>query len=100
MAIGKPNTNTLLRASWDHTFNSNLLNNLNLGYNNILSKSVCVDAEHASAVPKIAGVVGNEFPSNIRLEGYAAMGCNAGINQDRPSLIANNLLSWVKGKHT
>ena len=27
------------------------------------------------------------------------MGCNAGINQDRPSLIANSLLSWVKSKH-
>jgi len=95
----KPNTNTLLRASWDHTFNSNLLNSLNFGYNNILTKSVCVDEEQANALPRISGVASHEFPSNIRLEGFAAMGCNAGLNQDRPSFITNNLLSWVKNKH-
>jgi hypothetical protein len=95
----KPNTNTLLRTSWDHTFNSNLLNSLNLGYNNILSKSVCVDADQANALPKISGVASHQFPPNIRIEGFAAMGCNAGLNQDRPSFIVNNLLSWVRKKH-
>ena len=96
----KPNTNNLFRANWDHIFSSDLLNSLNLGYNNILSNSVCVDAEQAGAVPKIGGVVSNEFPPNIRIAGFAAMGCNGGFNQDRPSYIVNNLLSWVKGKHT
>jgi len=96
----KPNTNNLIRGSWDHTFNPNLLNNLNIGFNNILSNSVCVDVDQAGAVPKIGGVVSNEFPPNIRLSDFAAMGCNGGFNQDRPSYIVNNMLSWVKGKHT
>ena len=96
----KPNTNNLIRASWDHTFSPTLLNNLNLGYNNILSNVVCVDADQAGAVPKIGGVVSNDFPPNIRLAGFEAMGCNGGFNQDRPSYIVNNMLSWVTGKHT
>ena len=28
------------------------------------------------------------------------MGCNGGFDQNRPSYIVNNMLSWVKGKHT
>jgi hypothetical protein len=96
----KPNTNTLMRGSWDHTFSPNLLNNLNLGYNNITSDVVCVDAAYAGSVPKIGGVPDNAFPPIIRMQGFEQMGCNGGFNQDRPSFIGNDLLSWVKGKHT
>jgi hypothetical protein len=96
-----PNTNTLMRGSWDHTFSPNLLNNLNLGYNNILSNTVCTSQGLASATPAIAGVPNNkDYPAVIGLEGFEGMGCNGGFNQDRPSFIGNDLLSWVKGKHT
>jgi Carboxypeptidase regulatory-like domain len=96
-----PNTNTLARGSWDHTFNPNLINNLNLGYNNITSNTVCVDKDFAGATPAIAGVPNNkDYPAVIGLQDFEGMGCNGGFNQDRPSFIGNDLLSWVKGKHT
>ncbi|MEW5978586.1 MAG: TonB-dependent receptor [Acidobacteriota bacterium] len=96
----KPNTNTLIRGSWNHTFSPNLLYNINLGYNNIYSVSNCVDAGFADAVPKIGGVVNNNLPPAIRLQDFAAMGCNSFFSQTRPAFIGNTLLSWVKGRHT
>jgi hypothetical protein len=96
----KPNTNNLVRGSWSHTFNPNLLLNVNGGYNNIYSVSVCVDKDQAGAVPKIGGVVNNNLPPVIGLQDFATMGCNGFTSQTRPAYIGNALLSWVRGRHT
>src|SRR5205809_2032947 len=95
----KPNTNNLWRASWSHTFNSHLLFNLNLGYNNIYSVSNCVGKD-PSVVPKISGVVNNNLPPSMGLQDFESMGCNSEFSQTRPAYIANALLSWVRGRHT
>ncbi len=95
----KPNTNNLWRASWSHTFNSHLLFNLNLGYNNIYSVSNCVGKD-PSVVPKISGVVNNNLPPAMGLQDFESMGCNSEFSQTRPAYIANALLSWVRGRHT
>jgi len=94
------NRQILERGSWDHTFSPNLLNNLNLGYNNIHGYEACFDKTAVDAVPKIAGVPNNNFPPQISLQGFEPMGCNSEANSSRPSFIGNDLLSWVKGKHT
>lgn len=96
----KPNTNNLVRGSWSHTFSPTLLLNVNGGYNNIYSVSVCVDRDYANTVPKIAGVVHNNLPPVIGLQDFAGMGCNSESSQTRPAYIGNALLSWVNGRHT
>jgi hypothetical protein len=93
-----PNHGYLNRINWDHTFRPTLINSFNFGYNNIVSTSVCV-ATDPDAVPKISGVTSNALPPAIRLQDFAAMGCNGNFAQDRPAWIANNLLSWVRSSH-
>jgi hypothetical protein len=95
------NSQKLLRGSWDHTFSPTLLNNLNIGYNNIRGNVDCVDRPYVDAVPKIAGVPNSsEFPPTIALQGFLPMGCNSASKSSRPSYIGNDLLTWVKGQHT
>jgi Carboxypeptidase regulatory-like domain/TonB dependent receptor len=96
----KPNTNNLVRGSWDHTFSNTLLNNLNLGYNNIHSNVVLVDRDDAGSVPQIPGVVNNDLPPRIGFQDFFGFGANSGFLENRPAFIGNDLLSWVKGKHT
>jgi hypothetical protein len=95
------NSQKLLRGSWDHTFSPTILNNLNLGYNNIRGNVGCVDQPYVGAVPKIVGVPNNnDFPPTINLQGFLPMGCNTAAKSSRPSYIGNDLLTWVKGQHT
>ncbi|PYV91123.1 MAG: hypothetical protein DMG05_08085 [Acidobacteria bacterium] len=94
-----PNYDFYDRGSWDHTFNPNLLNSFNIGYNDIYSFGVCEDANQAGAVPKINGVLSHEFPPVIGFQDFQGFGCNGVFGTVRPAWIANDLVTWVKGKH-
>jgi hypothetical protein len=94
-----PNYNFLDRINYDHTFRPTLLNNLNFGYNDILSDERCTDAPFAGVMPQIPGVYDHITPPVVSFDDYTGMGCNGYFNQDRPAYIANDLLTWVKGSH-
>src|SRR5207247_7841915 len=57
-------------------------------------------------LPRIAGVANNaNYPPQIGFsDGFAQFGQSAGINDGnvttRPAYVFNDLVSWVKGKHT
>jgi len=72
----QPNYDFANRLNWDHTFRPNLLNNFNLGYNDILSIGVCVDAGFANDVPKIPSVQNHNFPPQIGLQDFVGFGCS------------------------
>jgi hypothetical protein len=95
-----PNYNFANRINFDHTFKPNLLNNLNIGYNDILSDSRCTDAPYASKLPQIPGVFDHLTPPVITFDDFTGFGCNGFFNQDRPAYLVNDLLAWVRGKHT
>ncbi|MGA2986568.1 MAG: TonB-dependent receptor [Terriglobia bacterium] len=95
-----PNYNFANRLNFDHTFKPNLLNNLNIGYNDILSDSRCTDAPYASKLPQIPGVFDHKTPPVISFDDFTGFGCNGYFNQDRPAYLVNDLLAWVRGKHT
>jgi hypothetical protein len=96
-----PNYNFANRLNWDHTFRPNLLNNLNIGYNDILSVIVCADEGTAAGViPAIPGTRSNRLAPNIGIEGYRGFGCSSDGETTRPAYIVNDRLSWIKGKHT
>jgi hypothetical protein len=95
-----PNYDFANRGNWDHIFRPNLINTFNIGYNNILSIGSCVDAKFADLFPTIPGALNNKYPPSIGLEGYRGFGCNADFETTRPAWLANDRVTWVKGKHT
>ena len=103
--LSDPQNSWVNRANWDHTFGPNLLHHLSFGYLNRNEGYGCVDADAVDKVPQIAGVVSHKLPPRIGFsDGFAAFGCDAGIPAGnittRPTYIANNLLTWIKGSHT
>ncbi len=88
------------RASWDHTFAPTLLNNLNLGYNTENIIATCLDKPYADKVPQIAGVASHDLPPIISLGGFLQFGCTGDAKEQRPEEVMNDLLTWVRGKHT
>jgi hypothetical protein len=75
------------------------VNNFNLGYNDIYSVEMCADAPYASAVPSIPGAQTNRVPPTLSFDTYTGFGCNSNYATIRPAIVANDHLSWVRGKH-
>jgi hypothetical protein len=96
----QPNYDFANRANWDHIFRPNLLNTFNIGYNDILSVIRCVDVGYADLFPKIPGALNNKLPPAIGIAGYSGFGCNSDGETTRPAWLANDRVTWVKGKHT
>lgn len=89
------------RLNWDHTFSPHVLNNMNYGYLNFRGVETCVDKDFADQMPQMPGVGSHESPPQIGLEDYETMGCG-GLDwyESRPTNVVNDLLTWVRGKHT
>jgi hypothetical protein len=98
----QPNYDFANRASWDHTFKPNLLNNITIGYNDILSVILCADEGKGAAVmPQIPGVPSHAFESYLGFSSYyRGYGCNGDGETTRPAYILNDRLSYIRGKHT
>ncbi len=93
------------RLNWDHTFSPTLLNHFAGGYLNRNEGYGSINAEFVDELPKIAGVARNNYPPRIDFsDDFSSYGNVRGINTlnvtDRPSYIVNDLLTWVRGKHT
>ena len=96
-----PNYDFANRFNWDHTFRPNLLNNFNLGYNDILSVVTCANLGNwQGVIPSIPGTRDNRLSPSIQIAGYSSYGCGSDGETTRPAYIANDRLVWVKGKHT
>ncbi len=100
-----PQYSSLWRLNWDHTFSSNLLNHFAGGYLNRQEGYGSINAEFVNDLPKIKGVASNNSPPVVSFsDGFQTFGTDAGINTrnvtGRPSYVVNDLLTWIKGKHT
>ena len=101
-----PQNSWVNRLNWDHTFGPNLLHHFSFGYLNRNEGYGCVNAVAVSQLPQISGVPNaSNYPPLVQFsDGYSAFGCNSGINvgnvTTRPTWIANNLLTWIRGSHT
>lgn len=95
-----PSYNFANRVNWDHTFTPNLLNNLNVGYNDAFGIDNCSDAPFAGALPKIPGVINNALPPVIGLGEFDSFGCNGRATTSRPTRMVNDRMTWVNGRHT
>jgi len=99
-----PQYSNVDRANWDHTFTPNLLNHWAFGYLNRNEGYGCVDAEFVDEIPKLPGVALYNVPPQVAFDGWDQFGCGAGRNAmnitRRPTYVTNDLLTWVRGKHT
>ncbi|HYK89418.1 MAG TPA: carboxypeptidase regulatory-like domain-containing protein [Acidobacteriota bacterium] len=93
------------RFNWDHTFSPSLLNHISYGYLNRNEGYGSVDKDYVNEFPKIAGVAKNDIPPTVGISGYAGYGATNGLGglpntTARPTNVVNDLLTWVRGKHT
>jgi hypothetical protein len=93
------------RFNWDHTLSPTLLNHMAAGYHNREEGYGSLNWKFASLFPQIAGVDTHNYPPVIFLGSYGQYGDNYGGPNiknvtARPDFTINDLLTWVKDKHT
>ncbi len=93
------------RLNWDYTINSTLLNHTSFGYLDRNEGYGCIDAKYVGDLPQIPGVALHAGPPALSFsDGFNAFGCGSGDNRGnvtrRPTAIVNDMLTWVRGKHT
>jgi len=101
-----PQYSSIWRFNWDHTFSSTLLNDFRGGYLNRQEGYGSINAEFVKDLPQIQGVASHNSPPVIAFgdDGFQTFGTDAGINTKnvtgRPSYVVNDLVTWIRGKHT
>ncbi len=100
-----PQNSWVNRANWDHTFSPTLLNHFAFGYLNRNEGYGAVSAPYVDVLPRIPGVANNQDnPPHITFDGFTSYGNSSGSNlgnvTTRPAYVANDLVTWVKGRHT
>ena len=103
--LSKPQDSIIERINYDYTISPTLLNHFAFGYLNRNEGYGSVNAEFVDELPKIPGVASHRYPPVVSFsDGFTTFGQSAGITTDnkttRPAYVANNLVTWVKGKHT
>ena len=89
------------RFNWSHTFSPKLLNHFAIGYLDTYVITNSADKPYVDDLPKIPGASSYEYPSIIGFDDFNWFGQNVGTpHETRPVWIANDLVTWVKGKHT
>jgi hypothetical protein len=95
---------SVLRISWDHTFNPSIVNHVGFGFQDDIYYGGGIDGNSAGSLPQIPGVASHDYPPQILFGGgFTGYGTGQGNPQSQPWLapayLVNDVLSWSKGKH-
>ncbi len=91
------------RINWDRTISPAVLNHFGAGYNDDKFYGGGIDGPYASQLPQIPGVASHAFPPQIGFSsGFNGFGSGSGFVEPwpAPAYVVNDMLTWVKGKHT
>jgi hypothetical protein len=90
------------RLGWDHVFSPTLLNHFAGSYNHDYYEAGPHNLEFTSILPQIPGAPNHEQPANIDFsDGFAPYGTYNGFQKwPAPAFVAQDLVTWVTGKHT
>ena len=104
-SLSRPQDSIIERINYDYTISPTLLNHFAFGYLNRNEGYGSVNIAYVDELPKIPGVAShNATPAVSFSDGFATYGNNTGPDRanktTRPAYVANNLLTWVNGKHT
>jgi len=99
-----PENAPVSRMNWEHTFSSVLTNHASFGYLNRNEGYSSLNYKAGANLPKVAGVADNDLPAFNLNESLMAFGNNYGAPgheyTTRPTWAFNDVLTFVKGKHT
>jgi hypothetical protein len=92
----------LARLNWDHTFSSTVLNHFTFGYNQIDTPTTSWNQPYANQLPQIEGVAAHIYPPTINFQDFSSYGWDYSDQekQSRPTFTYDDMLTWVRGKHT
>ncbi len=93
------------RLNWDHIFSPTLLYHFSGGYDHDYYQAGGHNAKFANDLPQIAGAPSHAYPPNISFsDDFTNLGTGMGLGPDNkwpaPAFIANQMVTWVKGKHS
>jgi hypothetical protein len=91
------------RLNWDRTISPAVLNHFGFGYNDDKFYGGGIDGPYASQLPQIPGVASHAFPPQILFSsGFNTFGTGSGFVEPwpAPAYVVNDMLTWVRGKHT
>jgi hypothetical protein len=93
------------RLNWDHIFSPTLLYHFTGGYDHDFLYQGGHNSAYADQLPQIAGAPSHTYPPKVSFgDGFTDLGSGHGIPINNkwpaPAFVANQLLTWVHGKHT
>jgi hypothetical protein len=101
-----PQNSWVNRLNYDHTFSATLLNHFAFGYLNRNEGYGSVNYSYADQLPQISGVPGHRYPPQVNFDSndYTGFGNSTGLNTEsvttRPTYVVNDMVTWVRGRHT
>jgi len=88
------------RVNWDHTITPSLINNFNIGYMDMSGGAVGESDAYVKELPHIPGLQSYSQSPLIQFQNFFPYGYGNDSRGGRPTTAANDLLTWVRGKHT
>ena len=103
--LSHPQDSWVNRLNWDRTISPTLLNHFAFGQLNRNEGYGSINAQYVGDLPQIAGAFSHNVPPQMSFSnGFSQMGNNNGVSSGnkttRPTIIANDLFTWVRGSHT
>ena len=103
--LSDPQDSWVSRANWDRSISPTTLNHFAYGYLNRNEGYGSINAAYAKDLPQISGAFSHTYPPQFNFDnGFTTFGSNSGLNNGnkttRPSHIANDLVTLVRGSHT
>jgi hypothetical protein len=100
-----PQNSWINRLNWMRTFSPTVVNHFAIGYLNRNEGYGSLNEEYIDQFPKIAGVAAHTHVPVISFsDGYQGYSTGNGPGQlnitTRPTVVGNNLMTWVRGNHT
>ena len=100
-----PQDSWVNRFNYDKTISPTVLNHFAYGYLNRNEGYGSIDYKYADEIPQIAGAFNHKYPPRMNFsDNFETFGNDRGLapgnKTTRPSHIANDLVTWVRGAHT
>ncbi|HVT91550.1 MAG TPA: TonB-dependent receptor [Bryobacteraceae bacterium] len=94
-----PNYSHITRVNYDHIFSPALVNHFAWGYLDLRTgiynaSDCCVDQ-----LPQIPGVYNHTHVPALSFDNFSSYGGNSDLLSTRPTYVATDTLTWVRGKH-
>ena len=104
-SFSAPQDSWVNRLNYDRNFSPTLLNHFAFGYLNRNEGYGAINYKYAGDLPQVGRVPSHAYPPSVSFgNGYQSFGNGTGSNLDgvttRPTYVFNDMITWVRGRHT